>query len=665
MSDSCSYELENNVWDEFGGCDDHLVPHSDNGCWNQCTVQSDSRKKLRHDVTGVGSNYGDVTKYGVFGEEERGLETLKDRMLEKNSLSHTTNGAFPSGNGDQCRENIACDPSPMSSCGLQNGHIDSIGTEFCAGDAGLVDKRVGEDNNVYCYPLNNISQNDDDLSFLNDERGDKESSDLLYYGWADIGNFEDVDRMFRSCDSTFGLGSLNNEDDLWFSSTHAAEGSEVALEPDAKLNGKGYYETSHPESTGFSTDDFEEKSVLISGDRIPYTTSGDNGDHRHFFSMNSVHAESKSNDGLPTIEQMNLHKKQSEWLDPSKEEKDQGLVNGSSFHHCNDAKQLTEVSCPNEDSSSLVFSSSGLQHYNRNGPDSSSYMPKDTNYKHLSYISPSDPVSMCQTQSGVSSGINGLSAFTNESSYASNQVQSMGSSNGLPFMTPTVITNEEKKGKLHHQLDMQASSDTNFQHVNIESQMTIDDPVTVQKQFNQFDQDEDHSEVEGVCMRNPKEFDSSNGQGSSSVGSLLDETSPEAKSFHQLQQIMGKLDIRTKLCIRDSLYRLAKSAEQRHNGAKVKGGNKIVQDLRGSLVDGDTNQCSSFMDIETDTNPIDRSIAHLLFHRPTDSSQMTTNNSSSLKSHVVVTSPAVMAEKQLSQENSSTAEKEMSTCDGK
>lgn len=28
--------------------------------------------------------------------------------------------------------------------------------------------------------------------------------------------------------------------------------------------------------------------------------------------------------------------------------------------------------------------------------------------------------------------------------------------------------------------------------------------------------------------------------------------------------------------------------------------------------------CSGFIDIETNTNPIDRSIAHLLFHRPLD-----------------------------------------------
>lgn len=29
---------------------------------------------------------------------------------------------------------------------------------------------------------------------------------------------------------------------------------------------------------------------------------------------------------------------------------------------------------------------------------------------------------------------------------------------------------------------------------------------------------------------------------------------------------LSQLDIKTKLCIRDSLYRLARSAEQRHNG---------------------------------------------------------------------------------------------------
>lgn len=40
--------------------------------------------------------------------------------------------------------------------------------------------------------------------------------------------------------------------------------------------------------------------------------------------------------------------------------------------------------------------------------------------------------------------------------------------------------------------------------------------------------------------------------------------------------------------------------------------------------------------METDTNPIDRSIAHLLFHRPSDPSVMPVNDPSSLKSHAMV-----------------------------
>ncbi|EXB55305.1 hypothetical protein L484_017216 [Morus notabilis] len=61
-------------------------------------------------------------------------------------------------------------------------------------------------------------------------------------------------------------------------------------------------------------------------------------------------------------------------------------------------------------------------------------------------------------------------------------------------------------------------------------------------------------------------------------------------------------------------------------------------------------RCTGFMDMETDTNPIDRSIAHLLFHRPSDPSRVPSNDSLSLRSHALIhesiSSPPVMAEKQ-------------------
>ena len=42
------------------------------------------------------------------------------------------------------------------------------------------------------------------------------------------------------------------------------------------------------------------------------------------------------------------------------------------------------------------------------------------------------------------------------------------------------------------------------------------------------------------------------------------------------------------------------------------------------------------MDIETDTNPIDRSVAHLLFHRSLGGATRSADDSSSLESHMMV-----------------------------
>ncbi|KAI8524582.1 hypothetical protein RHMOL_Rhmol13G0160400 [Rhododendron molle] len=53
------------------------------------------------------------------------------------------------------------------------------------------------------------------------------------------------------------------------------------------------------------------------------------------------------------------------------------------------------------------------------------------------------------------------------------------------------------------------------------------------------------------------------------------------------------------------------------------------------LVLGPTDRYSRFMDMETDINPIDRSIAHLLFHRPSVSSIVPPHDGSSLNSQTV------------------------------
>lgn len=51
-----------------------------------------------------------------------------------------------------------------------------------------------------------------------------------------------------------------------------------------------------------------------------------------------------------------------------------------------------------------------------------------------------------------------------------------------------------------------------------------------------------------------------------------------------------QLDIRTKLCIRDSLYRLARSAEQRHNCATSSASIGVDGDASGAVTAEETNK---------------------------------------------------------------------------
>lgn len=179
------------------------MPHPNNEHGDRSGTEGDSRKKPRCEVIGITSNADTSTGYGIQGKEKRNLSTLtnKDIMLEKGSWSHTPDGMFPSCDADSIKEvtSLASDDTRMSSHSLKSGNVDSGGNEFCTDDPIMGDGCTGTavDNNLYRYPLSQISQTSNDLSFFDNDQEDTENGDLLYYGWPDIGNFEDVDRMFR------------------------------------------------------------------------------------------------------------------------------------------------------------------------------------------------------------------------------------------------------------------------------------------------------------------------------------------------------------------------------------------------------------------------------------------------------------------------------------
>uniref|UniRef100_A0A8R7U6C2 Protein LNK1 n=1 Tax=Triticum urartu TaxID=4572 RepID=A0A8R7U6C2_TRIUA len=71
--------------------------------------------------------------------------------------------------------------------------------------------------------LNNHSVPQSDLNY-----GD---NDLNFIDWPSIDNFEDVDTLFRGCDSTYGEQQLENTDELsWIPSSDAIYSSDVALQ---------------------------------------------------------------------------------------------------------------------------------------------------------------------------------------------------------------------------------------------------------------------------------------------------------------------------------------------------------------------------------------------------------------------------------------------------
>lgn len=431
--------------------------------------------------------------------------------------------------------------------------------------------------------------------FLNS--GDKESNDL-FYGWSDIGNFEDVDNMLRSCDSTFGLESINNEDNLcWFSSAQPNDDTQIAMSDDIKPDTMGNQRTPL-----LQVEDFLNNSESNHGveDEYGYTAVG--GSAQGNSSENVYDTSMQKKDILILDEEANLEKKQTGHL----HNPDGYSDNSFTLQHSGLSSEKMDTN----------------QYY----PPSAFQQP-GVPYSHFSFEQTSNQVSACESNSGIKSeNIPNPSSASNES-YTSNQAQSVESLQG-----PTVDDDRCRKG-FEKRVSLQAGQDlppyaASTRKSSKTNPMVFPDAATIQK----IGLEDDHRKVAA-------KVETSNKLESSCVSSVVDDISLEATSFRQLQQVIEQLDVRTKLCIRDSLYRLAKSAEQRHHCMDPNGGNRQVKGAGSHLENGETDKYVGFLDIETDTNPIDRSIAHLLFHRPSDSSLSSDHDVLSYKSHPMIPQP--------------------------
>lgn len=634
MADTCMYELDDLVWEKFGENDDHMVPYPGEEYGDECA---------QCDVSGVTTSNADIEyaeKCKIQGKEEThpAIKNKKGKMLEMDSWSQAPDDVFASCHNDSIKEgtSLASNDNGISSHCFSNSNTESAGSKFESEDPILNDGNDAVDNSLYRYPPrgSHISQSDNDLSFFDNDHEEKESSDLLYYGWPDIGNFEDVDQMFRSCDSTFGIGSVSNEDDFsWFSSSQEFEGSEDMLRSGFKSSCSGSSPLkSTSENDGPSMSNNESLSVDGSIKTIISNSNSTSSQRLHSVEpaalghmsfVNELGMLTEARDEFPPMEQSNLHKNPLRLQNqPERKRNSCILENGLSIHPSGNLKSSANVKLPYGDSSYQHFPSPGIQQQTQNvGPDS--FMQTHDTYMQSEYSHPSNQIAAIPTLTSIKSEANAHPFLSvKESSFASNQVQSLKSSCDPSSKVDTVASQKKKREKL--QQGLQSSFTSNPRHDNLIVQAASYDPAS-QKNIHPC-----KTEVEGASMDIPAEFDSSNVQESSCMSTVLDEFSPEETSFRQLQHVMEKLDIRTKLCIRDGLYRLARSAEQRHICDNMEGCSGDDRNSSEAFIPK-TYESAGFLDMETDTNPVDRSIARLLFHRPSDPSVKPANDALPLK----------------------------------
>ncbi|XP_026391254.1 protein LNK1-like isoform X1 [Papaver somniferum] len=488
MKDWSEYQLDGFVWDEFKESGDHIVPHPGNEQINHGTPGKDCGKKRLNSTRNI---------------SDRDLENKDMRCATVNEAR----GQMLENHSWSCHTDSTKEMASLSDGNCFNGN----NNDAMLGNNGAA---ASVNGSLSQFTLD-ISAANTDMELLGNDHEEKDNGFLSYYGWPDIGNFEDVDNMFRTCDSTFGQGDITTagDDFSWFPpSSKAIDGSEDAL--------KSGFKSPCSNLSKVKPEEAEFKFMPVTATQV----------------VNETDKITVPNDYAMGLQPMD----------------DSDYAN-LGFSYCNMVDTNAESSMPMEQ---VNFQEKQVHNHNQ--------------IKEKRVDSSSEQLSSCSFQSSCTA-----EQFPNQVERPSN-----------PSLNASCMMLEEKS------------------HSHQQTLPTSDAHLAVTKQLQNIqDRDPDSS-----CVL----------EGSSNNSMSTDDSSLEATSFRQLNYVMEQLDIRTKLCIRDSLYRLARSAEQRNNFENSNNCFVDGSDRSDAQTTGDTNKSFMFMDIETDTNPIDRSIAHLLFHRPKD-----------------------------------------------
>ncbi|KAL4366773.1 hypothetical protein GQ457_05G021620 [Hibiscus cannabinus] len=599
MFDWNEEELTNIIWDEAGETDDHIVPYQEGSgtCrskteWSQetATIKSSEEKTLGDKVD------------------------LHGRKLEGGSSFNANGGIATSGLSMGLWPELSLSSSAKTDKDSIDGKVSNS----------LAEVAKSSSNNGEMTELSKGPEN-----FQNLNEG-KEQGDFVDYSWANIGSFDDLDRIFSNDDPIFGNVSLGSADELWSSSKDVTNSRGKSFLTTGDSPNPALRSTSEHLEVQREYERQDNQTFTLSYGKLDGSTSHGllnlefRGDKSKSVMEEQTNVETVGKTGAskshPFVEKaatpnelVNKTYRQKRLLKLRRKTEEIGKAK-----QVHDLYTWTPAGNPlaqyeNVATSMVKSSPSSVMSQQRQVQGSDSLQ-----YQHVSnmFVNPSTYGNFTNQYPAIPMLPNIQSGEFNQQTMLPCYDVSPGKANHLN-RSVLRMTPQEKIEKLRRRQQMQALLAIQKQ----QQQFTHLVPCTNQSVIQKSTQENQFLHVEGADVEevntlgsfdpnSPLEQDDS-----STVSVAIDDYSVEDTVLHQLREIVAKLDVRTRLCIRDSLFRLAQSSMQRLSASDTSSTNTIVKDETGVAKEENKNY-NRMSDAETETNPIDRTVAHLLFHRP-------------------------------------------------
>lgn len=580
MFDWNDEELTNIIWGEARESDgDHIVPYPDQNEENHKVLsRNPTKKEMNHETAYVRP----IEQKKPCTKTENRVEVAGSCKYGIHDYSMGFSNSWPDGSDRVITNLKKFDQDPM-------------------GAAASNDMMTTKDA---------IGQIDKVSDFLQNSPEDGEQGDFIDYGWANIGSFDDLDRIFRNNDPTCGVENSGSVDGPWLFSQGLTSHTSI-LTPtsgdssDMPLGAPNSLDRSEI-GAEFTLD--SSHSFVSVNETFSEIMSHAGQDEQTFEIGEKSEACQKKPDGGKSATMNGLSVKGNNKKRLSKGHKCQ-----KSEEEKNDIRQLHDLgyACSSRASPSQQF----RIHY---APSMVNQYPPLVLSQQWQFQK-AEPFQQKQfTGPLLSSTLYGngfhypsmsiLPQFhpvegNHEIGNAYSPNKSVDGAVKPPTMTPKEkIEKLRRRQQLRAILAIQKQQQQFGNHLSVEHSMMEGENLEV---------DENLSTLPSLDQSTSTEVNDS-----SAVSILSDNCSVEESVLYQLQETISKLDIQIRLSIRDSLFRLAQSAIQRQCPSDTASINSR-DDVLSKDIDPH-ERISAISDEETDTNPTDRTVAHLLFHRPLD-----------------------------------------------